>query len=98
MANKIAFYKITFTYNDAKEININMTLDKLASFFEKMNEKKIFWSDEEDELDNGFWTNLDNVRFIQLVGVKGKEDEPKDNDTSSDGEVSPEEVTDIPGD
>ena len=87
--NETAVYQIKFFYNDSKEVNINMPLNKMTLFFEQMSKKEIFWSKSDSEgVDLGFWTNLDTVRFIQLIAVKGEEL----NDISLPHEGSPVKV------
>lgn len=70
---KIAFYQVHFVYKDGKDLNINMAPEQLNEFFTELNAKKIFWYGKEEQPEMGFWTNIDEVRFIQLRAMKGVE-------------------------
>ncbi len=81
----IAYYQVKFTYKDDKELNINMVPAKLKSFFDCLDIKQIFWfGDEETTPEVGFWTNLDDIRYIHIQAVKGEiDEEPKECKESS---------------
>ena len=79
----IAYYQVKFTYKDGKDMNVNMVPDKLKRFFDTLNTKQIFWyGDDEENPETGFWTNLDDIRFIQIHAVKGEEKDEKDEKNS----------------
>lgn len=87
---KIAFYQVNFVYKDGKDLNINMAPEQLHEFFTELNAKKIFWYGKEKEPELGFWTNIDEVRFIQLKAMKGV---PHVESNNSESELANDETT-----
>jgi len=63
-------YKIKFVYLDGKDLDLNISAEKIGAFFEKLNRGEIYWHDEEQM--SGFWLNLDKVRYIQFFGMNGE--------------------------
>lgn len=69
---RIAIYEVHFEYKDGKRAQHNLPESMLSRFFETLNKKNIFWYEESTELlQNGFWTNLDDIRCIHIKGIKG---------------------------
>lgn len=89
---KIAFYQVHFVYKDGKDLNINMTPEQLHQFFTELNAKKIYWYGNEKEPEMGFWTNIDEVRFIQLRAMKGVQhvEQPNSAPAPQDAETAVE--------
>lgn len=56
-------YQIKFIYKDGKDLNVNIEPQFLQAFFDALNAKGVYWS--QDKV-HGFWTNLDEVRFVQI--------------------------------
>jgi hypothetical protein len=61
-------YSIKFVYKDDKDISIKISDDTLDSFFETLNQGKIFWTNEDQE--QGFWLDLKEIRYVELFGKK----------------------------
>ena len=77
MSDKIALYQVKFHYKDGKEVNINIVPPKLDPFLENLNHNQVFWNNEEtaeESKDNGFWTNVEDIRFVQIQSIKGVEE------------------------
>lgn len=74
----IAMYQVKFVYKDGKDMNINMVPDRLKNFFDALNAKTIFWyGDDNTHLTAGFWTNLEDIRFLQIQAIMGVKHEEK---------------------
>ncbi len=65
-------YTIKLVYMDGKELTIALSEDKLGDFYETLSKKGIYWMEKSD---NGFWTDLDKVRYVQIFKIK--EEAPK---------------------
>lgn len=76
---KIAFYQVHFVYKDGKDLNINMAPQQLPKFFTELNDKNIFWYGKEERPESGFWTNIDEVRFIHLRALNGVQHDESNN-------------------
>lgn len=88
-------YTLKFVYLDGKDVDINIEDEKVGDFFERLNKGEIYWNTEEQT--NGFWLNLDKIRYIQFF-AGGEEvkfnfgpnaDDPEDKEQSQD--ESPDE-------
>lgn len=56
-------YQIKFVFNDGQDLNVNVEANFLTQFFDDLSNKKIYWNQAKTA---GFWTNLDDVRFVQI--------------------------------
>ena len=63
---------VKFVFNDGKDLLVNIPHDELGDMFERISESKIFWSGGES---HGFWTNIENVRFIEFRSYAGESKE-----------------------
>jgi hypothetical protein len=91
-----ATYQVEFVFNDGKNLHVNVEGTHIEQFFKELSTKNIYWNDLKSL---GFWTNLDNVRFvsikalaqpsIQKITNKGENEQRNFNEIlSSDPEVS----------
>jgi hypothetical protein len=55
-------YQVKFVFKDGKDLNVNVEAQYLTQFFDELSNKKIYWNQTKT---SGFWTNLDDVRFVQ---------------------------------
>lgn len=78
------FSQVNITYNDEKKLTVNMTDHQIVDFFEKINSKEIYWYGDQSSDGEGFWTNIDEIRFIQIKRVTGKEYAEKEAQTTDE--------------
>ncbi len=91
-------FQVRFTYKDGKDININILEEKLDLFFSRLNEKRIFWGISEERLDKGFWTNMEDVRFVQIDNIQGvQEDGSKQKTIQSSRKIHDKKTKDREG-
>lgn len=61
-------YNVKFVYMDGKDIDVPLKDEKLQEFFSRLNGNMIYWTDESQK--NGFWLNMDKIRYIQFQGIE----------------------------
>lgn len=67
-----AYYQINFLYMDGQKLNFQIGKEKLSKYFEKLQNNNLFWFVDQDEfLDNGFWTDINKIRTIHIKAFKG---------------------------
>ena len=54
---------INLVYKDGNTLNVDIPEEEFQSFFGCLNERKVFWG---KPLAKGFWTNLEDVRYILI--------------------------------
>lgn len=71
-------YRIKFVYMDGKHIELPLDADKLETLFGRLNDNHIYWADDEQK--EGFWLNIDKIRFIQFYSIEEPKKEVKDEE------------------
>ena len=61
---------IKFVYTDGQDVDVNIEKEKVEELFKQLKEKEIYWT--KDDKENGFWLNMENIRYIQFVGHDSK--------------------------
>lgn len=69
-------YRIKFVYMDGKDIEIPLDAERLDSFFKRLNANHIYWADADQK--EGFWLNMEKVRFIQFFATEEPKKEEKE--------------------
>ena len=80
------FYTIKLTYNDGHVLDVNIPESEYESFMKSVKTLEVFWDAKQVQ---GFWTNVGNIRYMQLI--KSGEDE-----IMSAGDVSEDTIGDEP--
>jgi len=75
-------YITKITYKDNVTLNLTGDEEDCKSLFQALSAQKIFWSKEGN---NGFWTNLSDIRYIHIL----KEEEKVEENTSPEVSASP---------
>ncbi len=71
------FYQVHSVYKDGKDLNMNLKQDQLKGLFEALSSGKIYWSgDERNQHKNGFWTNLEDIRYIEFKTMQKEQPLP----------------------
>jgi len=78
-------YIIVLTYRDEKQVHIEIKEDQLNSFMEAMKNKELFWQEHKY---NGFYANMDDIRFIHVVKKEDEEKPQPKKEVSSPHNVS----------
>lgn len=68
-------YIVSLTYRDDKKLNIEITEEQLEPFMEAIKMQEMFWSEGRK---NGFYTDLKDIRYLQLA-EKGQGEPEKEN-------------------
>lgn len=63
-------HTIKFVYTDGQDVDVNIEKEKVEELFKQLKEKEIYWT--KDDKENGFWLNMENIRYIQFVGHDSK--------------------------
>lgn len=89
----IAYYTIKFVYKDEKEHMVEEILpEKLGDFFQQLSAHGVYWyGDDRTQPTNGFWTNINDVRYFHITAVEGEENEEIKSTETSDNETSQNE-------
>ena len=66
-------YRATATYKDGQQINADLIEEDINRFAQCISKREIFWN---KTLNDGFWTNLDDIRYINFRKINEKKDEP----------------------
>jgi hypothetical protein len=66
-------------YKDEKEITLNVPEKEFQKLFECLSQRKVFW---DEKIQNGFWTNLEEIRFIQFRVIEEKNEQPQPSNSS----------------
>jgi len=82
-------YLVKFIYNDNTDLDVNIEKDKLQEFFACLDRKQIYWADKEES--RGFWLDLKNIRYIQLIKPEEKINDAQRADTTSEVELPVED-------
>jgi hypothetical protein len=56
-------YSANIFYKDDKSITVHLQDEEVNTFFKELNEGRIY----RHENGNGFWTNLNDIRYITVV-------------------------------
>jgi len=87
MSSKISKYIARCVHTNKSETYINLCAKSLDPFLEKIRSKEIYWNQESDNQENGFWMNTENIRFIQFTGIKGDKNENTPASMPCDGKI-----------
>ncbi len=75
MEMKSEFYQVHFVYKDGKDLNMNVTQEQLKGLFESLSSNTIYWvGDDNDKYKSGFWTNLEDIRYIEFKTIQKEDD------------------------
>ena len=67
-------YLVMFTYNDGKELHLQMTESEFNELWSKLSRNEIYWNQEAAA--KGLWLNLDKIRFLEVREVEKEEEDP----------------------
>lgn len=57
-------YIVSFQYKDNHNFKFKMAEEKLEEFFDRLGKNQFYWLDAEK--DSGFWTNMSDIRTVNL--------------------------------
>jgi len=76
-------YLVKFVYDDGKELDVSVNAEQLQPFFQSLDAKQVFWSDEDRK--HGMWLDLGKVRYVQLI----QQQEPANEQARDEGKNDP---------
>lgn len=64
--------RVHLVYKDGNDLNVELSQEEYQDFFKCLNEGKVFWG---KKFVQGFWTNVADIRFFQIVPQDGENGE-----------------------
>lgn len=87
-------YTVKIVYKDKEDIQINMSEEMVNDFLDSINSNEIYWNLDKT---HAFWTDINEVRYIQVMGIKDAPVEPIPNVPNEKAQIlPPQEVEVVP--
>lgn len=67
-------YRINIFYKDGEQVNVHLEGDEIDTFFKNLNDREVY---RHPKVDSGFWTNIEDVRYVLVFPEKEAEPEPE---------------------